>query len=614
MSDENPILVTGAAGKVGAVGRTIVEMLRKRNMPVRALVRRRDERAKALGAMGAEVVVGDLTRGVDVARALEGCQRLYFGMSVSPPYLEATVIAAAAARERGDLEAFVNISQMTVSQMSLTNMTNSPQQRQHWLAEQVLDWFGLPVVHVRATVFLEHFFFSEWAASSIAKEGTIRLPFGSGRTSPVAVRDVAAVIATVLESPSSHIGKVYERPCCTERKAEALSPWPHPVSSDPNGDRASEREHAVQGVHSNGDFGILAPRRPRPESIADHPLVPADRRFDQSPPIVTTRLLPAHAAALRNLLKMPIPLRRSRVRRLTEHGRRARRHDDRGVRMAFGNDAVDVLPVIGAITRKRSDRTRDLIEQRADLRTVVDIVGGQFRGHDLASADIHADVQLAPRTSRLAAMFLDQPLAGAAQLQACAVHQQMHRFGFRTRLPEYLHGLGSPAQRRMIGNGEIKTEQADDGPDQPLGLAQSQAEDGTQGQCCHDRQRRIARLTARRRARRRLPGRDRRLSKPEGQTSALTQGGVILRPVCNPAPLLGNMVTAVLVGFERHGHFPGQGRDWPPIPTDFYRPTGRPTGVRATRSRQIIAVTTTASRSVPNYPGYNCPARHPMSQ
>ena len=210
MSDENPILVTGAAGKVGAVGRTIVGILRERHLPVRALVRRRDGRSERLSAMGAEIVVGDLTRGADVARALEGCRRLYFGMSLSPPYLEATVIAAAAAREQGNIEAFVNISQMTVSQMSLTNMTNSPQQRQHWLAEQVLNWSGLPVVHVRATVFLEHLFFSEWAASSIAKEGAIRLPFGSGRTSPVAVRDVAAVIATVLESPSSHIGKVYE--------------------------------------------------------------------------------------------------------------------------------------------------------------------------------------------------------------------------------------------------------------------------------------------------------------------------------------------------------------------------------------------------------------------
>lgn len=134
-------------------------MLRQRDMPVRALVRREDERAEALRATGAEVVVGDLTRARDVVRALAGCRRLYFGMSVSAPYLEATVTAAAVARERADLEVFVNISQMTVSQMSLTETTDSPQQRQHWLAEQVLNWSGLPVVHVRATVFLQNFFF-----------------------------------------------------------------------------------------------------------------------------------------------------------------------------------------------------------------------------------------------------------------------------------------------------------------------------------------------------------------------------------------------------------------------------------------------------------------------
>jgi NAD(P)H dehydrogenase (quinone) len=124
--------------------------------------------------------------------------------------LEATVTAAAVARQSGQVEAFVNISQLTVSQMSLFEMTDSPQHRQHWLAEQVLNWSGLPVVHVRPTVFLQHFFFSAWAAESIARDGTIRLPFGAGKTSPVDVRDVAEVIATVLESPTAHVGKVYE--------------------------------------------------------------------------------------------------------------------------------------------------------------------------------------------------------------------------------------------------------------------------------------------------------------------------------------------------------------------------------------------------------------------
>ena len=210
MSISNPILVTGAAGRVGGVGRMVVEALRRRELPVRALVRREDERADALRALGAEVVVGDLTRAEDVARALAGCRRLYFGMSISAQYLEATVTAAAVARERDDLEAFVNISQMTVSQMSLTKMTDSPQQRQHWLGEQVLNWSGLPVVHVRPTVFLQNPFFLDWAAESISRDATIRLPFGSGRTSPVDAQDVAEVIATILANPTAHIGKVYE--------------------------------------------------------------------------------------------------------------------------------------------------------------------------------------------------------------------------------------------------------------------------------------------------------------------------------------------------------------------------------------------------------------------
>ncbi|HEX2487907.1 MAG TPA: NAD(P)H-binding protein [Blastocatellia bacterium] len=210
MSIRGPILVTGAAGRVGGVGRMIVETLLRRGLPVRALVRREDERADALRALGAEVVVGDLTRAEHVAHALSGCQSIYFGMSLSTSYLEATVSAAAAARQRGALDVFVNISQMTVSQMSLTNMTDSDQQRQHWLGEQVLNWSGLPVVHIRPTVFLQNPFFLDWAAESIARDATIRLPFGAGRTAPVDAEDVAEVIATILANPTSHIGKVYE--------------------------------------------------------------------------------------------------------------------------------------------------------------------------------------------------------------------------------------------------------------------------------------------------------------------------------------------------------------------------------------------------------------------
>ena len=210
MPDESPVLVTGAAGRVGSVGRTTVELLRNRDVPVRAFVHREDERADAIRATGAEVVVGDLTEAHDVTHAMTGCRRMYFGMSVSSRYLEATVTVAAAAREYANLAALVNISQMTVAQMTLTSTAESAQQRQHWLCEQVLNWSGLPVVHLRPTVFLENPIFMTIAAASIARNDTIRLPFGSARTSPIAARDVAEVIAAVLVDPTSHIGKTYE--------------------------------------------------------------------------------------------------------------------------------------------------------------------------------------------------------------------------------------------------------------------------------------------------------------------------------------------------------------------------------------------------------------------
>ena len=208
MADNELILVTGAAGQHGAVGRTVTGLLLDRGLPVRALVRRDDGRAADLRAAGAEVVVGDLLDPADVYRVVSGCRRVYFGMSVSAGYLEASVTMAAVAREVG-VNALVNMSQMTVSQMSIQNTTPSRQQRQHWLSEQALAWSGVPVVTIRPTVFLEGFFLP-LTAQSVHERSRIELPFGRGKTSPVSTVDVARVIADVLAEPRPHLGRIYE--------------------------------------------------------------------------------------------------------------------------------------------------------------------------------------------------------------------------------------------------------------------------------------------------------------------------------------------------------------------------------------------------------------------
>src|SRR5499427_7070679 len=57
-------------------------------------------------------------------------------------------------------------------------------------------------------MFLESLF--PLAGTSVRERGRIELPFGSGKTSPVAAADVARVIATVLADPGPHLSRIYE--------------------------------------------------------------------------------------------------------------------------------------------------------------------------------------------------------------------------------------------------------------------------------------------------------------------------------------------------------------------------------------------------------------------
>ena len=264
----NPILVTGAAGRVGAVGRTVTELLLKQGKAVRAMVRNEDERAQALRDMGAEVVVGDLLDLDSMHRVIAGCETMYFGMSVSDAYLAATVNAAAVAKHHG-VKAFINMSQMTLSQMSITETTASPQHKLHWLAEQALNWSGLPVVHVRPTVFLEGFFLI-FTSDSVRESNQIRLPFGEGKTSPVAAEDVARVVAALLsQSAAAHRQDLSPDRSAVREHAFLCTgvfegAWPHDHLSGHSGRAVAGRAARARLAGSPGepprDDGRSAPR------------------------------------------------------------------------------------------------------------------------------------------------------------------------------------------------------------------------------------------------------------------------------------------------------------------------------------------------------------------
>jgi NAD(P)H dehydrogenase (quinone) len=223
MRDSHAVLVTGATGNIGS---RVVANLAAQGVPVRAMVYHADDRrTDNLRAMpGVQVVAGDLTRAPDVMAALGDCRRVYFGMAVSPLYLAAAATVGVAALASGSVDLLVNMSQMTVSQMSLSSTSESGQQRLQWLSENILNWSGLPVTHVRPTVFMENPLFSMVAVTSIQRNDTIRLPFGNARTSPVAALDVAEVVAHLLAGdPAEHVGHVYQLTGAASRDMTAIA-------------------------------------------------------------------------------------------------------------------------------------------------------------------------------------------------------------------------------------------------------------------------------------------------------------------------------------------------------------------------------------------------------
>src|SRR5580693_7182465 len=195
-------LVVGATGKTG---QHTVERLVEKGHGVRAMVHKEDERSEALRSTGVEVVVGELLEHEDVIRATAGTSAAYFCYPVSPGLIQATTYFTHAAK-RAALKVVVNMSQISAREDSESHAA-----RDHWIAERLFDWSGVPTIHIRPT------FFSEWllfpfVRSTIVENGIIDLPYGNGRHAPIAAEDQARAIATILAEPAAHVGKTY--PLC----------------------------------------------------------------------------------------------------------------------------------------------------------------------------------------------------------------------------------------------------------------------------------------------------------------------------------------------------------------------------------------------------------------
>jgi NAD(P)H dehydrogenase (quinone) len=190
------VLITGATGDTG---RAAVRESIGRGLDVRAMVHRKDERSDALEKLGTEVSVGDLHKIDEIRAAMEGVDAAYLVYPVAPGLIDATVYFAQAAKEAG-VSAIVNLSQRSASRTSASHACQDT-----WIAEQVLNWSGLAVTHLRPTYFLEWLLYP-WQLPLFLEKGILRMPVGKGRHAPIGSADTGRVVAAILESPAGHAG------------------------------------------------------------------------------------------------------------------------------------------------------------------------------------------------------------------------------------------------------------------------------------------------------------------------------------------------------------------------------------------------------------------------
>jgi NAD(P)H dehydrogenase (quinone) len=189
------VLISGANGDTG---RAAVRESIALGLDVRAMVHKKDARSEPLEKLGAEVVVGDLLEINTVRAAMKGVDAAYLVWPVQPGLIHVTVNFALAAKETG-VKTIINLSQRSADRESKSNAC-----RDSFIAEQVLNWSDVPVIHLRPTYFLEWLLYP-WQLPYLQK-GVLRIPAGKGRHSPIAADDQGRAIAALLKSPEQHVG------------------------------------------------------------------------------------------------------------------------------------------------------------------------------------------------------------------------------------------------------------------------------------------------------------------------------------------------------------------------------------------------------------------------
>lgn len=188
------VLVTGGTGKVGS---EVIKELAKRNVSVRALVRKQEASTKM--PKGVEIIQGDLLDPVSVRKALDGVDKLYLLNAVVPDELTQGLIAY-------DLAKKLKLKQIVYhSVFKVEDFKDVPHFASKLTIESALHEFNLPFTIIRPNYFYQN---DVSLKDALMKAGMYPMPLGTPGVSAVDTRDIAEAAAIAL-TRDGHLGKTY---------------------------------------------------------------------------------------------------------------------------------------------------------------------------------------------------------------------------------------------------------------------------------------------------------------------------------------------------------------------------------------------------------------------
>jgi uncharacterized protein YbjT (DUF2867 family) len=188
------VLVTGGTGKVGS---EVIKELIKRNVSVRALVRKQEASTKM--PKGVEIIQGDLLDPVSIRKALDGVDKLYLLNAVVPDELTQGLIAY-------DLAKKLKLKQIVYhSVFKVEDFKDVPHFASKLTIESALHEFNLPFTIIRPNYFYQN---DVSLKDVLMKAGMYPMPLGTPGVSAVDTRDIAEAAAIAL-TRDGHLGKTY---------------------------------------------------------------------------------------------------------------------------------------------------------------------------------------------------------------------------------------------------------------------------------------------------------------------------------------------------------------------------------------------------------------------